>query len=85
MSVSSFKELIEHVGHKVEVAYYGPSKEEADEVNIECADCNTVLVGFERVPSTCQKCGSDLDDAGYCYDETCPYSDHKQDENFTEG
>lgn len=34
---------------------------------------------------TCQKCGTDLDQRGYCLDETCPYSDYLQTENFTTG
>jgi hypothetical protein len=26
----------------------------------------------------CQRCGSPLDDEGFCTDETCPFSDHDQ-------
>lgn len=34
----------------------------------------------------CQRCGSELYDVdGHCRDETCPYSDRKQDETFIEG
>jgi len=28
----------------------------------------------------CQRCDSPLDSAGYCTDETCPFSDYKQDD-----
>lgn len=27
----------------------------------------------------CVRCGSAIEPAGYCVDETCPFSDHKQD------
>ena len=33
----------------------------------------------------CKRCGSDLDEKGYCKDETCPHSDHLQNETWTEG
>ncbi len=35
--------------------------------------------------TTCQKCGSELEDNGKCSDVTCPYSDRFQDETYTEG
>lgn len=39
-------------------------------------------------PDTCDKCGSDLIPTGprkgYCKDQTCPYSDHKQGETWKE-
>jgi hypothetical protein len=36
-------------------------------------------------PAKCRKCECDLDDDRYCTDSACPYSDHLQDEEFTEG
>jgi len=33
----------------------------------------------------CKKCGSTLNDEGFCDDETCPYSDRQQNESYTEG
>jgi len=48
MSVSTFKELLEHIGHKIECAYYGHSKEEAENVAIECVDCHVVILDFNR-------------------------------------
>jgi len=33
----------------------------------------------------CKRCGTDLDKNGYCGDETCPHSDHLQDESWVEG
>jgi len=33
----------------------------------------------------CKKCGTNLDSHGFCYDETCPYFDYLQNEEFTEG
>jgi hypothetical protein len=32
---------------------------------------------------TCKKCGSLLDEDGYCTDETCPYNDLVQDEEIS--
>ena len=40
-------------------------------------------VSIRDVP--CKRCGSDLNDDGYCKDETCPHSDYLQRESFTEG
>jgi hypothetical protein len=48
-------------------------------------------------PTACKRCGSPLTGiqdpeqplnnrpAGFCSDQTCPYSDHLQNEEFTEG
>lgn len=33
----------------------------------------------------CKKCGSELRASGKCSDQTCPYSDRKQSETYTEG
>ena len=33
----------------------------------------------------CKKCGTDLDYEGFCGDETCPFSDRMQDDEYTEG
>lgn len=46
------------------------------------------FVGVYNIPprgESCKKCDSDISESGYCEDETCPYSDHKQDETWTEG
>jgi len=44
MSVNSFEELEEHVGHHVEVVTYGVDAN----VAIECEDCGEVLLDFDR-------------------------------------
>jgi hypothetical protein len=41
--------------------------------------------GFLGIHGTCKRCGSDLDEDGYCEDETCPHSDYLQHETWTEG
>ena len=46
MSVTSFKELKNHVGHKIEVVVYG--KEGLLNVSCECVTCNTVLMDFDN-------------------------------------
>lgn len=43
MGVHSFPELLQHVGHHVEVVTYGNPSVNA---SIECADCDEVLVDF---------------------------------------
>jgi len=47
------------------------------------------FVGVYNIPprggASCKKCGSDIDEDGYCEDETCPHSDHRQNETWTEG
>ncbi len=48
MSVNTFKELIEHVGHDIECVYYGKSKKLAANVAIECETCNIVLVDYDK-------------------------------------
>lgn len=47
MSVSSFEELMLHIGHKIVVATYG-TEEEVVNVAIECEDCNMVLLEFDK-------------------------------------
>jgi hypothetical protein len=36
----------------------------------------------EPEPPACKKCGTDLNKLGYCQDVTCPYNDHKQEEEI---
>lgn len=33
-----------------------------------------------RTHTTCQRCDGDLGAEGFCTDHTCPFSDHKQDD-----
>lgn len=46
---------------------------------------NVLIAKLETPSTTCKKCGTPLDENGFCKDITCPYSDRKQDEEFTEG
>lgn len=43
MSVSNFKELAHHVGHKIEVVTYA-----SQSAAIECVDCYVVLLDFDH-------------------------------------
>ena len=45
MSVNTFRELCEHVGHNVECVTYG---DPAVNVALECMDCKEVLVDFDN-------------------------------------
>lgn len=38
----------------------------------------------EGRPATCRKCGTNIDEDGFCRDETCPYSNHWQHSKYTE-
>jgi hypothetical protein len=49
MSANSFDELKFHVGHRIEVARYeNPVTGETVNVAIECMDCYTVLLDFDK-------------------------------------
>ena len=45
MSVSNYKELKEHIGHKIEVVSYGENKEN---ISLECLTCNEVILDFDK-------------------------------------
>lgn len=47
MSANSYDDLARHVGHEVEVVFYG-TEDEADNVSCECLTCNEVIVDFDR-------------------------------------
>lgn len=47
MAVQKYSELLEHVGHEIEVATYGPS-ENVFNVAIECSTCGEVLMDYEN-------------------------------------
>lgn len=44
MSVTNYKELIYHTGHKISVVTYSDRN-----VAIECEDCNQVLLDYDEV------------------------------------
>lgn len=44
--IQNFEELCLHQGHVIRVVTYGWPIEQ--NVSIECADCNQVLIDFER-------------------------------------
>jgi len=45
MSANNFKELREHIGHKIVCVCYGKP---VQNVAIECEDCNEVLLSFDK-------------------------------------
>jgi hypothetical protein len=47
MSASSYRELRRHIGHRVEVGFYGFSGS-PDSIVVECNDCCEVLLDFDR-------------------------------------
>lgn len=46
MAAHSFSDLMEHVGHNVEVVTYG--KDSPLNVAVECEDCYEVLLDFDK-------------------------------------
>lgn len=44
MSVTSYKEGLGHVGHKIVCVTYG----DKDNVSYECEDCNEVILSFDK-------------------------------------
>jgi hypothetical protein len=45
MSIRTMKEAVEHFGHHIDIAWYGPVDDPIS-VTIECLDCSAVLVEF---------------------------------------
>ena len=55
MSVTNYKELMEHYGHEIEIANY-----DGVNVAIECLDCCVVLLDFDNEESEyCEICDCD--------------------------
>ena len=48
MSANSYNDLRAHIGHKIACACYGTKIEHPDNVVIECEDCSTVLMSFDK-------------------------------------
>lgn len=44
MSVSTYSELREHVGHDVQCVTYGQD----ENVSLECEDCGMILLSFDQ-------------------------------------
>jgi len=45
MSVINYKNLKEHLGHRIVCVSYGENKEN---IALECEDCNEVLLDFDK-------------------------------------
>ncbi len=62
MSVSSFKELRDHVGHKLVVSLYKMEDGEECNVAIECETCMEILLDFDNPEvfnmNECPQCGT---------------------------
>ena len=48
MGASNYKELKEHIGHKIVCVGYGKSQN-YNNVAIECETCNCVLLDYDKV------------------------------------
>ena len=55
MSVGNFKELRQHIGHKIECVCYGKKGKTLENVAIECETCNEVLLSFDKWGETMAK------------------------------
>ena len=47
MAVSNYNELKAHIGHEIDLVYYGPRNDPVS-VAIECNDCSEVLLDFDK-------------------------------------
>ena len=62
MSVSTYKQLLQHLGHQIEVVEYVHQDDElSGSAVVECLDCGEVLLDFDKPPTD-----TDLDDDGFC-------------------
>ena len=75
--------VFEKNGHKA----VGADKPFTENRGCDCFKNGKAMLAFLRggERGECKKCGSQLKRNGLCNDQTCPYSDRKQDETFTEG
>lgn len=48
MSAQTFSEISYHLGHHLEVAIYGNGVDNPTNAAIECVDCYTVLLDFDK-------------------------------------
>ncbi len=64
MGVHNYKDLRNHVGHKLECVEYG----DGDNVAVDCITCGVVLIDFDRnldkptpaISDPCPRCGAQL-------------------------
>ena len=61
MGVGTYDELAAHYGHRLACVYYGARRAN---VAVECEDCGTILVDFDRDPDPplmgCNTCGYEI-------------------------
>ena len=50
MSVASFQDIMDHVGHDVVATFYGleGKRENAENATIECETCGEILVQYDK-------------------------------------
>jgi len=53
--------------------------------NQGCSTQESFEIKGKKVRQVCKQCGSPLRKSGKCSDETCPYSDRQQNDEFTVG
>jgi len=46
--MNGYAELLQHRGHRVEIAAYGPDHAAPENISIECLACMEVLVSFDK-------------------------------------
>ena len=76
MSVNNGKDLLCHVGHEIEVVYYGKEHSPVS-VAIECETCGVVLLDFNLdTEVTCPRCGMTYNEDPECRVEHTSIGDH---------
>ncbi len=63
MSVYSFKDLIQHYGHHIDIVTHGPENENPADVAIVCLDCQEILLCYDNVEELPTTCSIDKDTA----------------------
>lgn len=75
---NTYKELREHIGHKIVCVCYGEAGD-PDNVALECTTCSEVLLDFDKWG--CPKCGGEMlgDGENHMECEECGYKVHESD------
>lgn len=63
---------------QVVFAYYDSMEDMEQADHLDQSTFDLPLPGHGTTTKECQRCGTEIDETGLCRDETCPFSDHRQ-------
>lgn len=81
MGISTFDELKQHIGHQTEIVAYGnPNSGRLQNVAVECIDCSTVIIDYDREekPLKCIRCGETKKPGFPTLNNCIPYWENEQ-------